>query len=607
MTIKQLLIKRLREVLGDLGVTDITPEVSYPSDPKFGDYATNVAMVAIKKNKELSLRQAQTLSSSKGIKNQGIKTPMEFAEEIISKFKIQSSKFKWIEKMEIAGPGFINFWIDNTYFIQQINDFITNNERLILQTSLSEKRIIVEYGHPNTHKEMHIGHMRTLITGEALARLLEAAGATVFRANYQGDIGLHVAKALYGIREIMDEKKLTLKDLETWNDAEKAHFLGEGYVRGNQDYKEHNEEIDNVNKLLYQGDPSILPLYQTTRQWSLDYYNDFYKRFYSKYDRLFFESEIAALGKKIVGEQLGKIFTTDNGAVVFHGEKYGLHTRVFITQNGTPTYEAKEMALAQKQYEAFAFDKNIHVVANEQAGYFQVVFKALEKIDPKKFGNSEYHLSMGMVQLTDRKMSSRTGDILTVDWLLDEVKNKVEELMAEGRISASDKDGVAEQITIGAVKYSVLKSGTGQNVAFDINTSVSLDGNSGPYIQYTFARTQSVLRKAKISNFSSKGGSALGGQSHISNFKLTYEEREVLRLLNQFPEQVGEAAERFAPNILCTYLFELAQAFNLFYQKLPILKAPDSERELRLILTAATGKVLQEGLKLLGIQSPEKM
>jgi arginyl-tRNA synthetase len=202
---------------------------------------------------------------------------------------------------------------------------------------------------------------------------------------------------------------------------------------------------------------------------------------------------------------------------------------------------------------------------------------------------------MGMVQLKDRKMSSRTGDVLTVDWLLDQIKERVEQLATEGRISSEDKDQTVEQIVIGAIKYSVLKVGTGQDAAFAIETSVALDGNSGPYIQYTYARTQSVLRKAE--EF------AVTGEAK----DLAPEERELLRLLSRFPEIVQEAAERLAPNVVCTYLFEVAQAFNLFYQKHQILKADDDARAFRLSLTAATGETVKKGLQLLGIKAPEKM
>ncbi len=591
MVVKEQLIKELYLVVKELG-GDFTPIVEFPADAERGDFTTNAAMIlaGILKRK-----------------------PMELAEEIISKFKVQSSKFKWLEKVEVVKPGFINFWLSKDFLYTELDRLICI-DALKIASDLTNKRIVVEYAHPNTHKEMHIGHMRTLTTGEALARIFEAAGARVFRANYQGDIGPHVAKALYGINRIMEEKGLVIADLTSWTDRDKAHFLGDGYVRGSRDYEEHKDEIDEINKKLYEKDDSIMPLYEKTRQWSLDYYDDFYKRLYTKFDQLFFESNVADFGKKIVEENTGKVFVRDNGAIVFKGEKYGLHTRVFITQNGNPTYEGKEMGLAYKQYEAFPFDKNIHVVANEQKGYFEVVIKALELIDPEKFKGREYHLSMGMVQMSDtsshkastgqvRKMSSRTGDILTVDWLIDEVRSRVNNLITEQKISTEEIDKVVEQIAIGAIKYSVLRVATSQNVAFDIEKSVSLEGNSGPYLQYTYARTQSVLRKSEIQNPKFETNSKF----KIQNSKLEQEELKLLRILVKFEGVVREAAEKYAPNIICNYLFSLAQAFNLFYQKLPILKETGEIRDLRLALTAGTGKVMHMGLELLGIMAPERM
>jgi arginyl-tRNA synthetase len=319
----------------------------------------------------------------------------------------------------------------------------------------------------------------------------------------------------------------------------------------------------------------------------LEYYDTFYSRFTSKFDKLYFESEVAEEGKKIVRQNTGKIFSESDGAVIFKGEKFGLHTRVFITSDGNTTYEGKDMALAYKQYADFPFDLNIHIVANEQTGYFQVVIKALELIDPK-FKGREYHLPMGMVNLIGRKISSRTGDILTVDGLLDEVK----ELLP---VKSAEK--INEAVAIGAVKYSVLKTHPTLNVAFDIKQSVNLQGNSGPYLQYTYARTKSVLAKSQMA---------------VSRIKADYtvnkEELHILNYLYRFPEAVEEAAKRYSPNLVCNYLYELAQRFNTFYNQHSILSADnDITRELRLNLTSAVSQILANGMRLLGIEALERM
>lgn len=554
--------------------------VEAPTQTGHGDYSTNVAMIL---GKKLG------------------KNPLDVAEEIAEKLRATSSELQGIEKIEVVKPGFINFWLSKDTLFGSLEQFSNATMKPSYVEVSAGKRIMVEFAHPNTHKEMHIGHMRTLITGEAISRLLEASGATVFRANYQGDIGPHVARAIFGITKLMEDRGLTLETVKAWGHSEKAHFLGEGYVLGSREYEAHKEAIDSLNTKLYSHDPEIMPLYELTRMWSLNYYEEFYRRFGTTFDQLFFESEVAMTGKKIVEDHIGRVFVKENGAIIFPGEKYGLHTRVFITQAGNPTYEGKEMGNAYAEYKAFPFDLKMHIVASEQAGYFQVVFKALDLIDPEKFEGKQFHLSMGMVTLTDRKMSSRTGDILTVDWLIDQVREKVMLLAKEGKIASEKVDETIETITIGAIKYSVLKGGTGQNVAFDIEKSVSLDGNSGPYLQYTFARTQSVLAKSELRTKKSE----VHSNFEIHSSSLEVEELQLLRRLYQFREVIQSAAEKYAPNILCNYLYVLASEFNLFYQKHKIV---GSESEaFRVALTDMVGGTLQQGLTLLGIKSPDKM
>jgi arginyl-tRNA synthetase len=419
---------------------------------------------------------------------------------------------------------------------------------------------------------------------------LEAVGVTVVRANYQGDVGMHIAKCLYGI---LYNPEFAIENAGT-GVKERVSFLGKAYATGSTAYEEDavvKKKIGEINKKIYAKDSSILALYQITRQWSLDYFETIYKRVGSHFDRYYFESEVYISGKDIVQKGLDRrIFEKSDNAIIFRGSQYGLHDRVFITGEGNPTYEGKEMGLGPLQFRENNPDLIMHVVGPEQAGYFQVVFEALAQLDPKTRGK-EYHLVYGWVKLKHGKMSSRTGKVILGEWLIDEAKKKIIEKYA---VSPE----IAEQIAVSAVKYSFLKVGLGQEIAFDLDESISFEGNSGPYLQYTYVRTQSVLRKVKSPQPPlSRGGSVCG-----------VEEREVLRLLVRFPEVVEEAAMRYAPNIVCTYLFELAQAFNVFYQKNQILKAEDEGvRAFRLELTKATGKVLKDGLRLLGIQAPKRM
>jgi len=567
-SMKQIIEQAIKKVLKQLGIKPVKFSVEHPENMAWGDYSTNVGII-ISSNKD-------TPSLRKGV-----------SFKICAALKTEESMKKLASKISVAGAGFINISIKNEALITLTNKVLKGNwegQTPLRQGFGGARKIMVEFAHPNTHKELHIGHMRTLIVGESLSRILTIAGATVFRANYQGDIGPHVAKSIWGTQKILEERKLTFEQAEKLSLSEKAHLLGEGYVLGNQEYAANKADIDQLNIQLYQHDSSMEKIYQRTRQWSLDYYDQFYQRFDTKFDQLFFESQVAEEGKKIVLANVGKVFSKSQGAVVFEGEKYGLHTRVFVTKDGNSTYEAKDMALGPAQFKAFPFDQCIHVVANEQTGYFQVIIKALELID-KKFIGREYHLPMGMVNLVGKKISSRTGEIITVDGLLEEVKELLKPL-------AKDKEAL-EAVTVGAVKYSVLKTGCEQNVAFDPKKSVSLEGNSGPYLQYTFARARSVLEKAGLRGRTLQAGKDGPCQS---------EEEILLRTLYRYEEAIVEAAENLAPNKIAEFLYDLAQKFNGFYNKHRIL-----DNEFRLWLTQATSEILKKGLGLLGISAPEKM
>ncbi len=579
--IRKVLRQALLELKKEKGVGDFDmQEISFehPENPDHGDYATNIAFVLAKRLG---------------------RNPREVADRIVSCTKYHVPRTTSIEKIEVAGSGFINFFLSPHWLEEQLLRSWKEKEKVGQNTSLKGKKIMVEYAHPNTHKEMHVGHMRTLITGEALARIFEACGARVFRANYQGDVGPHVAKAIWGIEKIFQERAIPWKQAQKLNVQEKARLLGEGYVRGNQEYEQQKDRIDELNRKLYERAKDTMSIYKKTRTWSLDYFDSIYKRFGTRFDKLYFESEVADRGKKIVLKNRGNIFQESNGAVIFEGEKYGLHTRVFITQDGHPTYEGKEMGLAPMQYKDFPFDLNIHVVASEQSAYFQVVFKALELID-EKFKGRECHLSMGMVQLVGKKMSSRTGVVITIDHLLSEIKTLLSRLIKNEGLTPAEQKRIQEIGAIAAVKYSMLRVDPKADVMFDLKSSVSLEGDSGPYLLYTYARCKSILRKAKfrISN--------VGFRSHKEHF--SKEELDILRLAYRFEEIVREAAEKFAPNLVCGFAFDLAQTYNTFYHSHSVLQAETKEKqEFRLLLTAAVAQVISNSLSLLGIQTLEKM
>lgn len=617
MTIKQRITEQLKKVLEALHIPDIEVKVEYPSDPKHGDYATNVALVAFKRRK------------GKGERGTDYASPMELAEHIAKGLE-QRDESSLLEKIEVVRPGFINFWVKDDAFIESLSWI----ESIMKKSVLSGKRIVVEYTDPNPFKELHIGHLYSNIIGESLCLLFEANGATVWRADYFGDVGMHVAKSIWGLREKLmasDTNFHSIADLEREPLEERVKFLGEGYAFGSNKYAESEAvqaEVKYLNKLVYlvaqqmwerekgikpqidyrKGDEidekeldEVYQLYVFGRKWSLESFEELYQRLGTTFDGYYPESIAGEKGYRIVRENISNgIFVESEGAIIFPGESQGLHNRVFINKLGLPTYEAKELGLPEWKYEDFAYDVSYIVTANEIAGYFCVLVEALKKVQPD-LGYKTHPVLHGMVRLPEGKMSSRSGNIITVAGLLDEAKNRIQKEHTE--IS----DEVAEMVGKAAVKYAFLRSSVGKDITFDIDESISLEGNSGPYIQYTYARTQSVLRKMPNVKLQMPKKENLDSFS-IGHLSLGIEERELLLLLSRFPEIVEEAAVRLAPHVLCTYLFEVAQSFNQFYQSCPVINAKEEKtRALRLLLTAKTGELMRRGLSLLGIQSPEKM
>ncbi len=565
--IKESIIKLQKQK--EIPVFDIDEiKVEYSEQKIYGDYSANIAMIIAKKVK---------------------KNPIETAELLIENFKDKIPDL--FERIKIVKPGFINFFVSNKYLQEQIKKIIKEKDKYALNKTGEGKTIIVEYAHPNTHKLFHIGHLRNITNGEAVVRILEANGYKVIRANYQGDVGLHIAKCLWAMKKTTDlEKKI--KGLE--NLDEKVEFLSKCYVDGNRAYEKDKgakKEILEINKQIYDKDSRVKELWKETRKWSLDYFEKIYKRVYTHFDRYYFESEVAEKGKDIVLKfKDSNVFIDSRGAIIFPGSKYGLHDRVFVTKEGNPTYEAKDMELGRLQFKEYNPDLIIHNVGPEQKEYFQVIFKALNQVFPYT-KNKEHHLVSGWVSLREGKMSSRKGVIVVGKWLIDEVKKRIIENF--NKIS----DETTEKIAIGAVKYSFLKNSPSTDIVFDIDESISLQGNSGSYLQYSYVRANSVLTKSK-ENF-----------KKIENLELKEkQEISLARILTMFPEFVKEAGRRYAPNLIANYLFKLAQNFNNFYESLPILKAENENiKKTRLALVFVFSQVLKDGLSLLGILTPEKM
>jgi arginyl-tRNA synthetase len=581
---------QLKKTLQNLGFSDIKISLEHPAVESHGDYSSNIALTTFERAKVQGLRD-------KG------KTPREFAQTIVEKLQSNKELKKIVSKIDVAGPGFINFYFTKSALVDGLKQIDKKKTDFGEGKFLKGKKIMVEFTDPNPFKEFHIGHLFSNVVGEALSRLFASQGAIVKRVNYQGDVGMHVAKAVWGMMKLADEMLAESAPL-----TEKAKFMGKAYALGATKFEEDEQvkkEITGLNKEIYEQDPGIMELYSKGRKWSLDYFEIIYKRLGTKFDYYYFESVAGKVGLEFVKENLKEgIFQESQGVIVFPGEKYGLHTRVFVNSLGLPTYEAKDLGLAPTKYKDFKYDESVIVTGNEIDEYFKVLITALKQINPE-LGKKAHHISHGMVRLPEGKMSSRTGKVLTGEWLLDEVKKTILKLMVkpDSPFSALEREEITEKVAVGSIKYALLKAGTGHDVVFDFEKSISVDGNSGPYLQYTYARCCSVLQRSGITNY----------QLPITNYSPNSEELAILRLIYRFPEVVQTAAIQYSPNLVCTFLYELAQRFNTFYNKHRILEdnaqrsTLNAQIAFRLMLTSSVAQVLKNGLTLLGIQTPEKM
>jgi len=440
------------------------------------------------------------------------------------------------------------------------------------------------------------------VIGESISRIIENSGAEVKRNNYQGDSGLHVAKAVWGILKLGGKKE--------GSTVEKSDYIGNSYVKGAQAYdddKQSKTEIKEINKKLFEkSDSELLDLYQWGRQVSLNHFEELYKKLGTKFNFYFFESEVTESALQVVREFVKKgLFEESDGAVVFHGEKYDpkLHTRVFITSEGFPTYEAKDIAHALRKYEKYPFDTAIIVTANEQDEYFKVMFRALQEISPE-IASKTQHISHGLLKLSSGKMSSRTGSVISAESLIEQVKEKIRDKMNTREDMSRgilDIEEVAETVAIGAIKYSILRQAIGGDIIFDFDKSLSFEGDSGPYLQYAAVRANSLLKKTEgVSR-----GRALGNldTEGPSGWVTTNMER----LIERFPNVVEKAGQEYAPHYIVTYLVELAGEFNSFYANHKIIDANDGTSPYRLALTKAFANVMTSGLNLLGIKVPSYM
>lgn len=568
---KTLFRNRLQQIVDDASI-NVAFTVEYPRDASHGDVATNLPLLAA------------------AIWPDGPHTPRSCAEKICEIVQNDTDLTDVFEEFSVAGPGFINGRLRAPWLNASVAEIIAAPH--FGHTDMQNgKTILIEFTDPNPFKEFHIGHLMSNSIGEAMARLQEWTGATVRRLCYQGDVGMHIAKALWGMEQLMDEESLTLAALTKRDSIERVRFLGRAYAMGARAYddEQHKTEINDLNKQIYdRSDEEVNERYDAGRSWSLAYFESIYERLGTKFATYYFESETGVVGRTIVEEFLAKgVFVESEGAVIFPGEEYGLHNRVFLNAKGLPTYEAKELGLATAKKRDYPdADVSVVVTGSEVQAYFMVVQKALSMID-QDLAQKTVHKAHGMLRLTSGKMSSRTGDVIAAAALLDETAAAARQRMEDG------DDTIADYVGIAAIKYAVLKQTVGKDIVYDPDTSLAFEGNTGPYLQYTYVRTASVLRKAH------------DNPAKDANSEASVAEQKVQRLLYKFPTIVADAAREYAPSTVCTYLYDVAAAYNELYATEQIV---GSARQNALVqITQAVGIVLTNGLTLLGIPTPERL
>lgn len=555
----------MNEVIADsvkkLFNQDVDVVVSRP-DAQFGDWSTNVA-----------LQLAKPLG----------RLPRDIAEELAAALR-ETGEYT---SVEVAGPGFIN---------------ITLSAAALLAAMQQEpakvydgQKIVFEYSCPNAFKELHTGHLYQTVFGDIASRLMLVGGAKLQRTSFGGDVGLHVAKCLWGMRDALGgeypEKLATIVEGDAFA---RSRWISSCYVRGATAYEDDEvtkAEIDELNKTIYgfhsanDHESALAQIYWTTRQWSYDYFDAFYQLIDVEKLRYYPESETAVVGMDIIQEQLAKgNLKESDGAIVFEGdESKHLHTRVFVTGKGLPTYETKDIGVIWKEKADYDFEHRYLLTGNDQKEYMRVVFAAAETFRPELAGTMT-HLTNGTVKFADgKKMSSRLGNVTRALDVIDIVREKVRTLI--------DDESLIEQVTLGAIKYAFARYKLGGDIAFDIEETVSLQGNSGPYLQYAHARAHSIIDKATAT------------PQLLS--KVQVEDRALVRKLGEYSEVVTLAVRTLEPHHICNYLFELAQEFNRYYEKNQIIGSADESH--RVSLVNAYTDTLRAGLTMLGIHAPERM
>ncbi len=565
MKLQEEIISKIKSSLPEVSEDEI--RLNRPTDTSHGDFTTNVAMVAAKKLG---------------------KKPLDLASEL----KSQLQNIDGVEKVEVATPGFINFFVAKTGLLDNLSEILEKGEDYGKSETNKGKKVVVEYSSPNIAKPFTVGHLRSTIIGDAVANLLKATGWEVHRDNHIGDWGTQFGKQIYAIKAWGDEDEIE----KAANPVKELVAL---YVKFHEEAEKNPDLEDEARvwfKRLEDGDAEAKRLWQKCVEWSMKEFKRLYEMlnvsFETEYGESFFEDK---MGEVIQELKEKKLLKKDKGAELVFFENDKLPPLMILKSDGATLYATRDLATDKFRLATYGGDVVIiNEVGAEQSLYFRQLFEIEKMLSWVKDGQ-RIHVGHGLYRFKDQKMSTRKGNTIWLEDILNMAFEKAHQIAMEEGV---DESGVGktttQKVAIGAMKWNDLKRNHIQDIVFDFDEILNMQGNSGPYVQYTYARAQSVLRNSQLTTHNSQL------EQDLEN-----EELEIIRMLGKFSEVVEEAGKSFSPNLLANYLFELSQKFNLFYQKHKIIGG--DKEEFRLALTKAVGQVIKNGLYLLGIESPEKM
>lgn len=510
--------------------------------------------------------------------------------------------------------GFLNITINPEYWVNILKTIAGNENFGITAADKDSELVMVEYSSPNTNKPLHLGHVRNNLLGYSLSKILEANGKKVVKTNIVNDRGIHICKSM------LAWKKWGNGATPKSSGKKGDHLIGDFYVEFDKHFKKEIEELiskgmtkeeaESSSPLMLEaremlrkweaGDPEVRKLWETMNNWVYEGFNETYGRLGVNFDKIYYESDTYLEGKDLVldGIEKGIMYRKEDGSVWADLTQDGLDHKLLLRSDGTSVYMTQDIGTAKLRYQDFPIDKMIYVVGNEQNYHFQVLALILDKLG-FKWGKDLTHFSYGMVELPEGKMKSREGTVVDADDLIDKMISDAKEASAERFVDMTEEEAseIARMVGLGALKYFLLKVDPKKNMLFNPKESIDFNGNTGPFLQYTYARIRSVVRKSGINNPEVEAGV-------LPNEK----ESALIQKIADFPNIVKEAGKNYSPALIANYCYDLAKEYNQFYHDYPILKEENTQvKYLRLLISEVVGRTLKTAASLLGMEMPERM